>query len=503
MNLQKQNWLIFTLLAIIVYFPFFLPLDSLSLRLWDESRRGVNALEMAQTGNLLIPTFEGRPDMYGTKPPLLVWTQAFFINILGPGELAVRLPSALAAMATVVLLFVFCWKDLNKPLAGAFSGLVLATSPGYIGAHGAVAGDYDALLLLWTAWYSILFYRYTLQPTHKRLYSIALLVILAGLTKGVAGMFFAPALIIFALTQKKLAGLIRNVHTWYAAALAVAGVGCYYIIREWYNPGYIAMAFGNEISGRYFEAREGHNYGPWFYFYIIWRDRMFFPWLFLLPFSIWFVLGSKQLKPVGLFALLNISTVFLIVSTSATKLPWYWLPALPMLCLLVGLFIDKIIHWVYDQLKAFPAPIRLGLSLFLLLAIFYFPYRTIIKKVYISNHQGWQEEQMVYRDFIKVLPKEDSITILHPYYNGHITFYKSLANKTAAHIGQHILFPPPEKVQVVSSGTPLFNPGEWIGVCEQQAMDTLSSRFQYEVLKELGPCRLVEIKGVLVEGGGR
>ena len=85
------------LLAILLYFPIFGHLDTLVLRQYDESRLAINAFEMFKDGNFLVTHFEGNPDMWNTKPPMMIWLQVFFINLIGLGELALRLPSAFAA----------------------------------------------------------------------------------------------------------------------------------------------------------------------------------------------------------------------------------------------------------------------------------------------------------------------------------------------------------------------------------------------------------------------
>ena len=157
--MKKQRFFGLLLLLFLCYFPLFLHLDTLSLRLWDESRRGVNAIEMATEGNWLVPHFEGHPDNYGTKPPFLVWMQAIGMKIFGVNELAVRLPSALAGVATVLLLWFFAGRVLNRPISGFFAGLILVTSQLYIDKHAAISGDYDALLTLFQTFYLLCFYQ--------------------------------------------------------------------------------------------------------------------------------------------------------------------------------------------------------------------------------------------------------------------------------------------------------------------------------------------------------
>ena len=116
----------------VVYFSLFYKLATGSLNIWDEARVAVSALEMSQTGNWLIPTYDFKPDMWSVKPPLMVILEAIAMKWVGFNELAVRLPGAIAAFATLALLFWFSVKQLNSLLVGFCSVLFLSTSPGYV-----------------------------------------------------------------------------------------------------------------------------------------------------------------------------------------------------------------------------------------------------------------------------------------------------------------------------------------------------------------------------------
>src|SRR5690348_15673363 len=116
---------------------------------------------MHQKGNnLLVPTFDYKPDMWNTKPPLLIWIQVLSIKLLGVSELALRLPSALAAVALCLLLYWFFSKKLQKELLGFMVCMVLITSRGYVMLHGTRTCDYDSMLTLFTTAYCLFFYQY-------------------------------------------------------------------------------------------------------------------------------------------------------------------------------------------------------------------------------------------------------------------------------------------------------------------------------------------------------
>src|SRR5690606_9717613 len=100
--------------------------------IWDEARLAINAYEMSQNGNLIVTYFDGAPDMWNTKPPLLIWIQALFIKMFGFNELAIRLPSAIAALFTCVVILIFSEKYLKNFWFGFIAVVVLVTSQGYI-----------------------------------------------------------------------------------------------------------------------------------------------------------------------------------------------------------------------------------------------------------------------------------------------------------------------------------------------------------------------------------
>src|SRR5947199_8689258 len=101
--------------ALGVFFLFFFRLGGTPLLDPDEPVYGQIAREMVQTGNWLTPHLAGRP--WFDKPPLFYWGEAASMTLLGPTELAARLPSALAAVLLALLVLL-----LGRRLYGAAAG---------------------------------------------------------------------------------------------------------------------------------------------------------------------------------------------------------------------------------------------------------------------------------------------------------------------------------------------------------------------------------------------
>src|SRR5438876_11290787 len=97
---NSTEYLLLILLLIFCYFSCFLRLGSYPLLMWDESHYAMNAFELLKNHNFILITYDHSPDMENTKPPLMVWTIALFMKVFGYGELAIRLPSAIASMIT-------------------------------------------------------------------------------------------------------------------------------------------------------------------------------------------------------------------------------------------------------------------------------------------------------------------------------------------------------------------------------------------------------------------
>src|SRR5438128_221270 len=111
--------------AVGLFLLYFFRLGGTPLLDPDEPVYGQIAREMAHSGQWLTPHLGGRP--WFDKPPLFYWASAAAMAVLGPTELAARLPSALAAVLLAGLVFVL-GRRLFGRMAGWAAAGVLATS---------------------------------------------------------------------------------------------------------------------------------------------------------------------------------------------------------------------------------------------------------------------------------------------------------------------------------------------------------------------------------------
>ncbi|WP_074987986.1 ArnT family glycosyltransferase [Rufibacter ruber] len=418
----------YLLLFGIILLPLFGKLETVPIRVWDEARQAINAYEMSKNHNFLVTYFEGQPDMWNTKPPFLIWLQVVFMKVFGVSVLAVRLPSAIAAFLTCVLLLFFSERYLKSFWFGFIAVLLLVCAQGYVHYHATRTGDYDALLTLFTTAGNLFFFLHCESKKTKYLYLFFAATALGVLTKSVSGLLFLPALAIYAFYSKQFLPLIRNKHFYVGLTGCLLAVLGYYGLREVYNPGYLEAVYQNELGGRYLTAIEGHTGGFWFYYDDLINYR--FPEFYLfIPCGVVIGLASKErpFRKMAAFSFLVTLTFFLIISTGKTKLPWYDVPLFPFYALLSAITL----YCFFTILKKSTLITSLfqwnPLPFLLLFLLFINPYKRMKDKVMnpveASSDVELYEMGYYLKDAVKGKhPTQDRFFVFEGY-NPHNNFY--------------------------------------------------------------------------------
>ena len=272
--------LAWAVLLAVVSIPIFVHLNHQPIRIWDEARLAMNAYEMNRDGNLLVTHFEGKPDLWNTKPPLMIWLQVLCIKILGFTELAVRLPSAIAALFTCLVMALFSKRYFNDALPGMIACLVLVTTNGYIHIHASRTGDYDALLALFTTTFCLAAILFAEKRSIKYLHIFFAALTLSVLTKSIQGLLFLPAIGLFVLVRRQAGVFLRNKWFYIDLGIFLLLAGGYYLLREQYNPGYLQAVWENELGGRYLGTLEENRQSNGYYLEQL-RIWLFKPWVWV------------------------------------------------------------------------------------------------------------------------------------------------------------------------------------------------------------------------------
>jgi 4-amino-4-deoxy-L-arabinose transferase-like glycosyltransferase len=464
----------------------FYKLGELPLQLWDESRLANSALEMARDGLSLVTTYEGRSDHWGTKPPLVIWMMALSVQFFGPDEWALRLPSVLAALATMGIVFAFCTRQMGSPFIGFVAIMVMLGARGYMGHHGVRYADYESTLMLCTTGYVLAGYMVVhgdAAQRHAWLAACFAGVLLAVMTKTVQGLIFLPALVVYAAWHGRLLAVLRDRRTWFYLFIVLSAWLSYYLARERVDPGYIAASIANDFQ-RFSSLVDTHpERGPLFY----WADVHRFYWLVpSLVFALVFALRGGPGEAARAAAWVGGAAFFymVIISIARTKLSWYSVPVIPLLAIVVGAAAA-----VLTQQLALRTRRDTGLWPCLLAAVCaLLVVRTNIVHVDHMNRHTKEVDQ--YSRFLRGpafdgLPAMD-IVIVHtghhvrretgPYFAPTLFYAQRLALRG-------------HKVRIAHPSAPLPEPIEHLVACGGIAR-ALLPRLQLQVITEQGSCAL-------------
>ena len=314
----------------------FLKLDSFPFRIYDESRFAVNAYEMNKSGNYLVPTMNGEVDEYNSKPPLTLWFQVLSISILGFNELAIRLPSALAAALTILFLFRFLKKNTSIELA-SLSVLILLTTQGFVTFHTARTGDSDALLTLFTTLSLFSFINWIQTEKQRDIYLTFLFISIAFLAKSFAAFLFLPGMFITVFMMKNLSFIKTQLKSILGALLLLLLlIGVFLIAREIKTPGYIKTILLSDAD-KLLSAKDDHK-EPWYYYIYEFTNYRFTFWFVLsvLGCSIIAFYRKCDIRKVAFPLFVLTLSYLLIISFSPTKVKWYDMPVLPFLAVMAA-----------------------------------------------------------------------------------------------------------------------------------------------------------------------
>lgn len=360
------------------------------------------ARQMTVRGDWITPYFNGETRF--DKPPLIYWLMAVAYRTLGVNEWAVRLPSALCAIALTCLGFYTLSRskeegssatstvrdvtDVTEKSEGIFSQsptpplsqsphLPLFLSTPWIGAALIAlnpqtiawgrTGVSDMLLVACMCSALLAFFLgYTLEEgrekaefstvsagrfPNKWYVTCYVLIALAILAKGPVGIV-VPALIIgsFGLYLGNFRQLWREMRPLSGILIILALALPWFILVILANgQTYIDSFFGYHNFQRFTGVVNKHS-APWyFYFFVVLVG--FAPWSIYLPVAIartrfWqrsYWRRQARSAQLSLFALFWFGCIFGFFTISVTKLPSYVLPLLPAAAILVTLLWSEII----------------------------------------------------------------------------------------------------------------------------------------------------------------
>lgn len=353
--------LIYLVLIVVPLFSFGLTNHGL----WsaDEPRVAEIGREMALTGNWAVPMLNQRPFL--EEPPLYYATLALTFKALGVSDRVARIPSAIFAFATVLVLF-FTVNFLFGPQIALFSGIILATTGEYFRVAHTVIVD-SALTFFIACAMSLFIVGYLSDSNRKKLLCYILLYIsctFAFYTKGFIGIVIPGlGILTFLVADKNIKEIIK-MRLWLGILIFLV-LTLPWFITLWQQGGkehldvfllhnHLQRFLPGKFSGTISGEASGHHHP--FYYYLIEFPVGFLPWsLLLVPVFIHaFSRSDKSETPPEKGRLLAKCWFFagiVFLSAASTKRTLYLMPIFAPMALLTSLYVESMLYRLADKIE--------------------------------------------------------------------------------------------------------------------------------------------------------
>lgn len=322
--------------------------------------------QMIERNDWITPYFNDKTRF--DKPPLVYWLMALGFKFLGVHEWVARLPSVLAAIGLVTLVFytiktvlkgIGTIKRQETLITAGIGAAMTALNP--ITITWARSGVSDMLLsgCLCSALLAFFLGYVSDVSTHRNRWYLTfyVLISLAILTKGPVGIVL-PGIIILAFTL-----FLGNWREVWQEIKPVRGILLVLALSlPWYilvtlanGKEYLDIFFGYHNFDRFTNVVNRHSAPLYFYFPVVLIG--FFPWSIYLPLSLaklrfWrrkFWQNTQRNQQLGLFATFWFLSIFIFFTIAQTKLPSYVLPLMPAAAILVALLWAEVFAFKWER----------------------------------------------------------------------------------------------------------------------------------------------------------
>ena len=288
---------------------------------------------------LLTPWCGGGLLLWISKPPLNMWLMALPYQFLGASNFTSRLPSAVFASLSLVLVY-FLGKKLYNPSVGFLSALILGSfTTFYEYARRAMTDVPFTFFVMASVYFFVLIDKK--ENSNKYAALSGLFFGLALMTKQVQALLI-PLIIIFYLSATK-----RNVKFLFTKTFTLLWGVALLIFTPWLL--YMNASFGSEFWQSYFifsfvsrttTVIKSHSGGYLYYFTNFASSESIF-YVVLLPFAAALCIFNAAVRRAKQDTLILawIVVVLIVFTFAQTKLYYYILPAFPAFAIAIASLI--------------------------------------------------------------------------------------------------------------------------------------------------------------------
>lgn len=334
-------------ISVCIFLLFFAPLflynlGGFSLDDFDEAWYGEIARNILISHNPLLLTFNG--NTYTDHPPFGFNLIAFSILVFGPTELAVRLPSAILGLMSIICIY-FIGKNLFDRTVGIASSLILVSSVWFI--FRARSGNLDSILVFLFLLSFYLAIKLKQNSNFIFLLSISFAALL--LTKTLIG--FLLVMPILSLVVIKKIKIPRS-------KLILALVLFLAIFLPWFLLNYFQFGWGFVIHQINLGLRTGNSQNINFkeilnsqtFAYLHFGIRKwYYPALAAIVISLFFSFKNKKLIPILLWVFI---LLYGFMHNAKTEI-WHILPMYPPLALLIAYTVTTVTAYFLRKLNVY------------------------------------------------------------------------------------------------------------------------------------------------------
>jgi len=315
---------------------YILPLGWRPLAVPDETRYAEIPREMIASGDWVTPRLNGV--RYFEKPVLGYWLNAVSILVFGENAFAVRLPTALAAGMTALILFLLVRRFHKTSDAALLTAVAYLTSLLVLALGTISILDTMLTLFLTGAMASFFFAHRETRPARQTAF-LALFGASCGLAFLVKGFlaFAVPvvAIVPFLAWERRLKDLGRI--PWMPLLTLLAVTLPWAVLVHLREGDFWNYFFWTEHISRFLSPMPGQHPKPFWYFIPILAGGAL-PWVVFLPAVLPEIKkGVNRKDPLLRFALCWFALPFLFFSTCSGKLIPYILPCLPPLLVIIAI----------------------------------------------------------------------------------------------------------------------------------------------------------------------
>lgn len=342
----KENKFIWILLFVVVVIIFFVNLGAGGIPGDQEGRAGIVARNMLETGNWEHIIYYGA--LTTEKPILCYWFYAVSGLLLGGiNEFSVRVPSALAAIITVIISCHMAFRIYGRKTA-ILSGYILSTMSLFVNL-GHTARIDIVLCAFYTALMSLMYFGYFKDfKANKLLYIFYPLLGISVLVKGPlsAGLIGITVLVIVII--KRNPKIIWDMKPIYGAVITLLIAAPWFIIENMRTNGAFSWDFFinqniSRFTGVDMSYKDGKRGSFFFYFPKLFVSAL--PWAIFVPFALVnYFKKLRKLKWATYYFVIWFFVIFIFFTLAAIKRGDYIIPLFPALAILIARYIDLLIE---------------------------------------------------------------------------------------------------------------------------------------------------------------